>query len=113
MKLLGINDWIYLKLQPYRQISISKGRNQKLAPRYYGPFEIVDHIGTIAYRLCLSFGSTIHPIFHVAQLKKHVHRSTPLFPPSTSIVVHHWEARNSETMRLFLNFWSNGLTFLK
>jgi hypothetical protein len=34
------SDWIYVKLQSYRQISISKEKNQELAPKYYGPFEV-------------------------------------------------------------------------
>lgn len=33
-------DWVYLKLQPYRQVSLSHKGNAKLHPRYYGPFEM-------------------------------------------------------------------------
>lgn len=33
-------DWVYLRLQPYRQASISMRRDFKLAPRFYGPFQI-------------------------------------------------------------------------
>jgi hypothetical protein len=73
-------DWVYLKLQPYRQISIYKGHNQKLAPRYYGSFEIEQRIGIMAYRLRLPPGSAIHLVIHVSQLKKYIKRGTLISP---------------------------------
>jgi hypothetical protein len=43
----------------------------KLAPRYVGPFKIVDHRGEVAYQLELSPQlSVVHDVFHVSQLKK-------------------------------------------
>jgi Chromo (CHRromatin Organisation MOdifier) domain len=73
-------DWVYLKLQPYRHISISRDNNQKLAPRFYGPFEIEDRIGKVAYQLRLPLDSAIHPVLHVSQLKKHISRDTIVSP---------------------------------
>lgn len=76
-------DYVYLKLQPYRQHSL-KGRHipHKLSPRYYGPFRIQDRVGTRAYKLELPSTSSIHNVFHVSQLKlcPNPPSSTPTLP---------------------------------
>jgi hypothetical protein len=77
-------DWVYLRLQPYRQVSAAWQRNLKLSPRFYGPFLVLSRVGVVAYKLELPLGSLIHPVFHVSQLKLKVGRSvTPLIhlPP--------------------------------
>jgi hypothetical protein len=43
----------------------------KLAPRYVGPFKIIDHKGEVAYQLELPPQlSEVHNVFHISQLKK-------------------------------------------
>ncbi|GJR79929.1 hypothetical protein Tco_0150714 [Tanacetum coccineum] len=47
------------------------GKKGKLAPRYVGPFEILERIGPVAYRLRLPEElSSVHETFHVSNLKK-------------------------------------------
>ena len=47
------------------------GVRGKLAPRYMGPYKILERCGHVAYRLQLSdILSAVHNIFHVSQLKK-------------------------------------------
>jgi hypothetical protein len=66
-----VGDYAFVRLRPYRQISVSGPRIQKLAKRYYGPFLIIRQIGEVAFELQLPDSSKIHPVFHVSQLKPH------------------------------------------
>jgi hypothetical protein len=109
-----------LKLQSYRQISISKRKNQKLGPRFYEPFEIEDCIGEVAYKLRLPSGSTIHPVLHVSQLKKHIARGQTISPTLSIlgtddqlrifpeyILTHRAIKRHNEAVLQLLVKWSN------
>jgi hypothetical protein len=65
-----VRDFIYLKVSPMRGLCRFKVRG-KLAPRFIGPFKILEKRGEIAYQLELPPQlSDVHDVFHVSQLKK-------------------------------------------
>jgi len=70
-----IGDHVYVKVKP-RKSSLRLGKCTKLAPRYYGPFEILARVGPVAYQLALPASIRVHNIFHVSLLKKYVHDAT-------------------------------------
>ena len=48
------------------------GKHEKLSPRFIGPFEILERVGTLAYRLTLSSSmSGVHEVFHVSMLREY------------------------------------------
>ena len=69
----AVGDHVYLKVSPMRGV-IRFGKTGKLAPRFIGPFTILERIGTLAYRVQLpDWLPGVHNVFHISQLRKHVH----------------------------------------
>ena len=66
-----VGDWVFLRLQPYKQMSLKQSKKgNKLSPKYYGPYKVLQKIGTMAYKLELPASLQVHPISHVSCLKK-------------------------------------------
>jgi hypothetical protein len=65
-----VKDYVYLKVSPMKGVT-HFGVKGKLAPRYIGPFPILERCGPVAYRLQLPETlSMVHNVFHVSQFKK-------------------------------------------
>jgi hypothetical protein len=61
---------VFLRLQPYRQSSLKRNRENKLKLKFYKPCRVIGRIGEVAYELELPKGSKIHNVVHVSCLKK-------------------------------------------
>ncbi|GKD69186.1 reverse transcriptase domain-containing protein, partial [Tanacetum coccineum] len=65
-----VGDHVMLKVSPWKGV-VRFGKKGKLAPKFVGPFEILERIGLVAYRLRLPEElSSVHDTFHVLNLKK-------------------------------------------
>ncbi|GKF97261.1 hypothetical protein Tco_0293082 [Tanacetum coccineum] len=65
-----VGDRVLLKVSPWKGV-VRFGMKGKLAPRFVGPFKILERVGPVAYRLRLPQElSCIHDTFHVLNLKK-------------------------------------------
>ena len=66
-----VSDRVFLKVIPKRGV-VGFGKREKLLSRFIGPFEILERIGTVAYRLALSPSMTgVYEVFHVSMLRKY------------------------------------------
>ncbi|KAE9622106.1 putative nucleotidyltransferase, Ribonuclease H [Lupinus albus] len=65
-----VGDWVFLKLQPYKLKSLATRPYAKLAPKFFGPYQVLKRVGTVVYQLDLPPQVQIHLVFHVSLLKK-------------------------------------------
>ena len=67
-----VGDHVYLRVRP-RKSSLKFGICAKLSPRYCRPFEVLERIWPVAYRIALPASIRDHNVFHVSLFKKYVH----------------------------------------
>ena len=66
-----VGDHVSLKVNPTRGV-VRLDKRGKLSPRFIGPFEILERIGIVAYRLALPPSMLgVHEVFHVSMLREH------------------------------------------
>ena len=67
-----VGDHVFIKVSPLKGV-LRFGKTNKLSPRYVGPFEILERIGSAAYQVALPPAlSKIHNVFHISNLRKYV-----------------------------------------
>jgi hypothetical protein len=74
-----VGEDVLLKLQPYAQTSVINRPCAKLAFKYFGPFKIIERFGMVAYKLALPQDCSIHPVFHISQLKPFTPNYAPVY----------------------------------
>ena len=73
-----MGDHVFLKVMPKRGVA-RFGKRGKLVLRYIGPFERLERVGTVAYRLALPPSlSSVHEVFHVSMLRKYTLDPAPV-----------------------------------
>ena len=67
-----VGDQVFMRISPWKGV-LQFGKKGKLSPFYMGPYEIVERIGEVAYRLRLPPElAIIHDVFHVSMLRKYI-----------------------------------------
>nr|KYP42065.1 Retrotransposable element Tf2 [Cajanus cajan] len=66
-------EYVFLKVTSTSGVGRAL-KARKLTPRFVGPYQIIQRVGPVAYRLALPPSlSNLHDVFHVSQLRKYVH----------------------------------------
>ena len=66
-----VGDHVSLKVNPKRGV-VRFSKSEKLSPRFIGPFEILERMGNVAYRLAFPPSmSGVHEVFHVSMLRRY------------------------------------------
>ena len=66
-----VSDKVFLKVSPWRKV-LRFGKKGKLNPKFIGPYEVLERVGPIAYRLALLPElAKLHDVFHVSMLRRY------------------------------------------
>ena len=75
-----VGDKVFLKVSLWRKI-LRFGRKSKLSPRFIGPYDILERIGSVAYRLALPPElAKLHDVFHVSMLRRYHSDESHILP---------------------------------
>ena len=67
-----IGEKVFLKVLPWKKV-MRFGKKGKLSPRFIGPYEVIEKVGPVAYRLALPPElEKIHNVFHVSMLRRYL-----------------------------------------
>ena len=93
-----VGDHVFLRVNPVTGVGRTL-KCQKLTPHFVGPFEIMEKVGVMVYRIALpSSLSNLHNVFHVSQLMKYVYDqshviSVDVLEVRDNLIVETWPVR--------------------
>ena len=74
-----VGDKVFLKVSPWKKI-LRFGKKGKLSP-FFGPYEILERVGPVAYRLALTLElAKLHDVFHVSMLRRYLSDPSHILP---------------------------------
>lgn len=80
-------DHVFLRVTPLTGVGRAL-KSRKLTPKFIGPYQISERIGTVAYRVGLPpHLSNLHDVFHVSQLRKYVADPSHVIPRDDDVQV--------------------------
>ena len=78
-----VGEKVLLKISPMKGV-MRFGKKGKLSPKYIGPYEIIQRVGKVAYKLDLPNElERVHNVFHVSQIRKYIPDATHVLQPET------------------------------
>ena len=71
---------MFLKVSPWKKI-FRFGRKGKPSPRFIGPYEILERVGPVAYRLALPLElAKLHDVLHLSMLQRYRYDTSHILP---------------------------------
>ena len=71
---------MFLKVSPWKKI-LHFGKKGKLSPRFINPYEILERVGPVVYRLALPLELVkLHDVFHVSMLRRYRSDTSHILP---------------------------------
>ena len=75
-----VGDKVFLKVSPWRKV-LRFGKKRKLSPRFISPYEVLERIGLVAYRLALPLElAKLHDVFNVSMLRRYISDESHILP---------------------------------
>jgi len=72
----AVDDLVMLDTLHITEANQRQRPSRKLAPRWAGPFRVLERVGKVSYRLALPHHLRIHPVFHVSRIKAYIDPKT-------------------------------------
>lgn len=59
----SVGDWVWLCIHHHAATTVAGQTTSKLGPRFFGPYQVINHIGSVVYRLQLPAKANFMSLF--------------------------------------------------